>query len=50
MSVVIVVFFGRGLYDGLITPPGSSTQCGVCECDHESTTRRPWPTRAVAQW
>jgi hypothetical protein len=23
----------------------------VSECDHESwTTRRPWPTRAVAPW
>ena len=27
----------------------SPTECGVSECDHESsTTRRPWPTRAVA--
>ena len=27
------------------------TECGVSECDHESSTmRRPWPTGAVASW
>ena len=29
----------------------SPNECGVSECDHESSTmKRPWPTRAVAQW
>jgi hypothetical protein len=29
----------------------SPTECGVSECDHESSTmRRPWPTRAVVSW
>ena len=28
-----------------------STECGVSECDHESSiTRRSWPTRDVAPW
>jgi hypothetical protein len=30
---------------------GSSTDCGVFECDLEaSTMRRPWPIRAVEPW
>ena len=29
----------------------SPTDCGVSECDHESSIMRtPWPTRAVAPW
>ena len=26
----------------------SPTECGASECDHETSVRRPWPTRAVA--
>ena len=29
----------------------SPTECGVSECDHESSTvRTPWPTKTVAPW
>jgi hypothetical protein len=39
------VLSGRVLCDGLITCPGESTECGVSECDHESSTmRRRGPT------
>ena len=38
---------GRGFCVGLITRP----ECGVTECDHESSImRRPWIARAVAPW
>jgi hypothetical protein len=40
---------GRGLCVRLIACPEESTDCGVSECDHESTImRRHWPTGAVA--
>jgi hypothetical protein len=40
------VFSSRGLCVGLITRPGSPTECGVSECDREaSIMKRPWPTR-----
>ena len=40
------VLSGRGLCVGLINHQRSSTERGVSECDHDSTTmRRPWPTR-----
>ena len=38
------VLSGRGLCAGLITHPGSPTECSVSECDHESSTMRiAWP-------
>jgi len=33
------VFSGRGLCLGLITRPGSPTECGVPECDREALQR-----------
>jgi len=42
---------GRGLCIRLITLSEEPTECGVSECDHESSImRRPWPIRAVAPW
>jgi len=38
---------GRGISDGPITFQRSVTECGVSECDLEtSAMRRPGPTRA----
>jgi hypothetical protein len=40
------VLSDKGLYDGLITSPEESYECGVSECDREaSTVRMPWSTR-----
>ena len=42
------VLSGRGVCDGPITRPEKSSECGVSECDLEtSTIRRPRHTRAV---
>jgi hypothetical protein len=45
------ILSGRGLCDGPITYPGSPIECGVSECDLEtSTLRRPRTTLAVEPW
>jgi len=36
---------GRVLCGELITRTEGPTVCGVCECDREASTLRPWPTR-----
>jgi hypothetical protein len=39
------VLSGRGLSEELMTRPEESyTECGVSECDSESSIMRPWPT------
>ena len=46
VSCECCVLSGRGLCVGLILVQRSPTECGVSECDRESSTmRRPWPTR-----
>jgi len=35
---------------GLSLAQRSPTECGVSECDHESSIMRPWPTRADVPW
>jgi hypothetical protein len=48
VSCECCVLLGIGLCDGVLTRPESPTECGVSECDVEtSTMRRPRPTTAV---
>jgi len=45
VSCECCVLSDRGLCVGVITRPQSPTDCGVSECDREtSIMRRPWPT------
>jgi hypothetical protein len=45
------VLSGRGLCDGPISYPEAPTECGVPECDREtSIMRRPWHTGTVGLW
>ena len=49
--VSVVYCQGEVSASGRSLVQGSPTECGVSECDRESSImRRPWPTGAVAPW
>ena len=51
VSLECCVLSGRGPATGRSLVQSNHTECGVSECDLEtSAMRRPRPTRAVEQW